>query len=454
MGLSTHLVLFAAYALGAAVVAFGLPDAAPEVGAHLAYALGGCVFLAAALLHEVMARRVNQSDMKESVQEARRITLDLERDIDNIREDVALLGGAGAGIIAGDGTSHADLVQEMRVLQSLVSELERGARGGGPQSQSHPQSDAESGSESDEETAAPASIAEATVPEPALSVDAAAAPAVAAAGPADRQVTAPSGAQRLPARRRHRPRPVLTGLSQGEILDITRAALRDNRVDLYLQPIVALPQRQARFYEAFSRIRNESGDLILPDQYIPLAAEAGLISTIDNLLLFRCIQLVRRTERANNDAGFFCNISSSSINDAELFPQFLEFIQNNQPLAKRLLFELSEADLRTPGIVEPLARLTALNFGLSIDHASDLSVDFAELADRNVRLVKIGVSHFLAEAGDRGAELVARIKSHRIDVIVDRVEEENSVIGLLEANVSYAQGFLFGEPRPSPESAG
>jgi EAL domain-containing protein (putative c-di-GMP-specific phosphodiesterase class I) len=39
-------------------------------------------------------------------------------------------------------------------------------------------------------------------------------------------------------------------------------------------------------------------------------------------------------------------------------------------------------------------------------------------------------------------------------VIADRVEEENIVIGLLEANVSYAQGFLFGEPRPSPELAG
>ena len=107
---------------------------APEVGGHLAYALGGCGFLAAALVHEVMARRVNQSGMKEPMQEARRIALDLEWDIDNIREDVVLLGGTGAGITAGDGTSHANLVQEMWSLQSLVSELERGARGGGPQS--------------------------------------------------------------------------------------------------------------------------------------------------------------------------------------------------------------------------------------------------------------------------------------------------------------------------------
>ena len=132
MGLLTHLVLFAAYALGAAAVAFGLPDAAPDVGKHLAHALGGCVFLAAALLHEVLARRMSQTEMKESVQEGRRVTLDLERDIDNIREDVARLGGTGAGIIAGDSatTSHAELVQEMRVLQGLVTRLEAGATGG------------------------------------------------------------------------------------------------------------------------------------------------------------------------------------------------------------------------------------------------------------------------------------------------------------------------------------
>ena len=443
MGLLTHLVLFAAYALGAAAVAFGLPDAAPDVGKHLAHALGGCVFLAAALLHEVLARRMSQTEMKESVQEGRRVALDLERDIDNIREDVARLGGTGAGIIAGDSatTSHAELVQEMRVLQGLVTRLEAGATGG---------ADPDPTRDSEE---APAAV-EATAPAATESSETEEASPVGAPTAPARQVAVTPPPERLPARRRHRPRPVLTGLSRGEILDITQAALRDNRVDLYLQPIVTLPQRQARFYEAFSRIRNENGDLILPEQYIPLAADAGLISTIDNLLLFRCIQLVRRAERNNDDAGFFCNISSSSITDAEFFPQFLEFMQNNQQLAKRLLFELSESDLRAHGIVEPLARLTALNFGLSIDHASDLGVDFAELADRNVRFVKMGATNFLAQAGDAGAELVARIKSHGIDVIADRVEEEESVIGLLEANVRYAQGFLFGEPRPSRESAG
>ena len=196
MGLLTHLVLFAAYALGAAAVAFGLPDAAPDVGKHLAHALGGCVFLAAALLHEVLARRMSQTEMKESVQEGRRVTLDLERDIDNIREDVARLGGTGAGIIAGDSatTSHAELVQEMRVLQGLVTRLEAGATGG---------ADPDPTRDSEE---APAAV-EATAPAATESSETEEASPVGAPTAPARQVAVTPPPERLPARRRHRPRP-------------------------------------------------------------------------------------------------------------------------------------------------------------------------------------------------------------------------------------------------------
>ena len=69
--------------------------------------------------------------------------------------------------------------------------------------------------------------------------------------------------------------------------DTIRASLEENRVDLYLQPIVSLPQRKLRYYEALSRLRAEDGSVIMPAQYIKVAAPAGLMSVVDNLLLFR-----------------------------------------------------------------------------------------------------------------------------------------------------------------------
>src|SRR6185503_2473162 len=81
---------------------------------------------------------------------------------------------------------------------------------------------------------------------------------------------------------------VLGGRDRGELLETIRSSLEENRVDLYLQPMVSLPQRKLRYYEALSRLRDKEGKVIMPAQYMQVAGRAGLMSVVDNLLLFRC----------------------------------------------------------------------------------------------------------------------------------------------------------------------
>lgn len=104
-------------------------------------------------------------------------------------------------------------------------------------------------------------------------------------------------------------------LDETHILEIIREALRLDRIDVYLQPIVSLPQRRKRFYECYTRIRDEAGNVIGPGQYIDIAERAGLVSAIDNMLLFRCVQLIRRSQQRNYDTAFYCNISASTLAD-------------------------------------------------------------------------------------------------------------------------------------------
>jgi cyclic-di-GMP phosphodiesterase TipF (flagellum assembly factor) len=64
--------------------------------------------------------------------------------------------------------------------------------------------------------------------------------------------------------------------SQEEILlQTVRDALADNRVDLYLQPVVSLPQRRTAYYESYSRLRDSTGRIMLPAEYLPAAEPAG-----------------------------------------------------------------------------------------------------------------------------------------------------------------------------------
>jgi len=102
-------------------------------------------------------------------------------------------------------------------------------------------------------------------------------------------ISAPSGAD-------------LRSAEDQEVLGIVQEALRLDRVDVYLQPIVSLPQRKNRYYECFTRIRSENGTVIGPGQYIGVAEREGLVSSIDNMLLFRCIRAGRyRIRTANHD---------------------------------------------------------------------------------------------------------------------------------------------------------
>jgi len=238
------------------------------------------------------------------------------------------------------------------------------------------------------------------------------------------------------------------------LLETIRASLEQNRVDLYLQPIVSLPQRKLRFYEALSRLRSEDGKVIMPEQYIKVAAPAGLMSVVDNLLLFRCVQIVRRLSQKQRDVGVFCNISGDTLADAEFFPQFLEYMHHNSVLAGHIVFEFAQDAVAKAGPQGEtnLAYLSSLGFALSMDHVSSLAIDF-------IKLKKMGFRHFKMRAhtltsGMTGANAAVTAEDFKkllerngLNLIAERVEDEKTVVQLLDYGVDYAQGYLFGEPR-------
>ena len=232
-----------------------------------------------------------------------------------------------------------------------------------------------------------------------------------------------------------------------ELLRTIRDTIEQSRVDLYLQPIVSLPQRKLRFYEALSRLRTEEGSVIMPAQYIKLAAPAGLMSVVDQLLLFRCVQIVRRLMQKQRDIGIFCNISGVSLIDAEFFPQFLEFMHANRDLAGQIVCELSQEDVKCAGAEGEanLASLARLGFALSLDRVESWEFDFTKLRTLGFRYIKVRAAMLIQE--NAVVNMKKLCERHGLNLIVERVEDEGTVRQLLDFGVDCAQGYLFGGPR-------
>lgn len=246
----------------------------------------------------------------------------------------------------------------------------------------------------------------------------------------------------------------LDGVAEPELLEMIRTSLEENRVDLYLQPTVSLPQRKVRFYEALSRLRSESGSVIMPAQYIKIAAPAGLMSVVDNLLLFRCVQIVRHLMAKNRGVGVFCNISGDTLRDAEFFPQFLEYMQHNRDLGGQIVFEFAQDSVLKAGREGEanLKRLNEIGFALSMDNIQTLALDFGKLRGLGFNYLKVRADILTKGMGAAGAAVAAEdfknlLTRHGLNLIAERVEDEKTVVQLLDYAVDYAQGYLFGEPR-------
>ena len=247
---------------------------------------------------------------------------------------------------------------------------------------------------------------------------------------------------------------------RNELLETIRASLEENRVDLYLQPIVSLPQRKLRYYEALSRLRDAGGQVIMPSQYMQVAGQAGLMSVVDNLLLFRCVQVLRRLAVKTREIGIFCNISAETLADDEFFPQFVDYMQANRDLAGLIIFEFAQdAVLKAgPAGERNLARLAEMGFGLSMDHVETLALDFVRLKALGFRHIKVRATTMVEGMNGAGAAVAAEdfkklLSRHGLNLIAERVEDEKTVVQLLDYAVDYAQGYLFGEPRAVRDDA-
>lgn len=291
---------------------------------------------------------------------------------------------------------------------------------------------------------------------------AAAAPAPEGGAPRDETLVAQILARLEASRPAPEPAPGDASAGIAGIAAMVRDALDANRVDLYLQPVVGLPQRRTCFYEGFTRLRTAAGEVVAPGAFLAAAEAAGLIAEVDNLLLLRCVQIVRRLTKSDRRVGVFCNVSIRSLADEDFFPGFLDFLRRNGDLAGALIFEMPRAAFETRSAIAArnMARLADYGFRFSLDQVSDLNIDLNELQRAGVRFIKIPGERLVAAlhggepvAGrEPGAlppqDIAGLFARYGVDLVAEKIETEAIVVEVLDLDIAYAQGHLFGAPRP------
>lgn len=483
----TQVLLFVSYAiLGLATMI--IPPRIFGWDQQLFGFLGMFVFFGAWQLQNWIVASRTESNANTRLDQLEDVALILRKDIERTRREMASRGREGEA-------KSETLVSELKMLQTLLTQVSRkeielgkpapkGGKSapskeealelsvdhlpenkaplesGEPESASEPDTEGTASEELEFEAPEDEQITEADLEELDLTPEEAALVVVDdGSAPGQRQKQeAPGGSKAAPASARagqpnkgpKRKAPIRLIKREDQLLQVVRSSLSENRVDLYLQPIVGLPSRRVVHYECFSRVRDEEGRIILPRQYMKVAETKGLIGTIDNLLLFRLIQLVRRLGKRRPELRFFCNMSRYSMMDEEFFPQFIDFMTANREFSGRLVFEVSQDDYNAleGDVIDRLQALGRKGFGFSMDMVRDFNQDFAKLEGHYFQFIKADLTDILVanpEAGDVET-FKSSLRLKGMQLIASRIEDETNVLKALDAGVEYSQGYLFGEP--------
>jgi diguanylate cyclase (GGDEF)-like protein/PAS domain S-box-containing protein len=229
------------------------------------------------------------------------------------------------------------------------------------------------------------------------------------------------------------------------------AALEENRLVLYFQPIVRIADGRVSHHEVLLRMIGREGELIAPGLFIDVAESTGLIRRIDRWVIEETVAVVARRP----EATLALNLSSRSFDDDLAFEAMQSALARFGVAGNRLLLEITEtATLANIGsATRIIERMRGLGCSFGLDDFGVGYSSFQYLKELPVDFVKIDGS-FIKNLTRNPDDIVfvkalnEAVKGFGKVTVAEFVEDQESLAILREIGVDYAQGYLLGRPGP------
>ena len=237
---------------------------------------------------------------------------------------------------------------------------------------------------------------------------------------------------------------------------ITRA-VDDDRFELYYQPIVGIdvpPGQQPGHYELLLRMRDENGNVVSPNQFIPAAERYNLMSTLDRWVVSKVLnELADRGHDGEARYTLAINLSGTSLSE----DRFLDFVtrelERHRPPDGAICFEITEtaAISSLSRVVHFMQTLKGLGCRFSLDDFGSGLSSFTYLKNLPVDYLKIDGQFVANVAHDSVDESMVRAINDvglalGIQTIAERVETQEVFDKLGMLGVGFAQGYYVARP--------
>jgi len=246
-------------------------------------------------------------------------------------------------------------------------------------------------------------------------------------------------------------------------------ACDESRFELFYQPIVPIGpptvpgttthDHEREHFELMLRLRDESGALVTPAEFIPAAERYNVMPAIDRWVVRQALdRLVHRIGSGVKPFTIAVNLSGTSLNDERFLEYLIAELSNSELVAGAMCFEITEtaAIANLGNVVYFMRELKARGCHFALDDFGSGLSSFMYLKTLPVDYLKIDgqfVENVTRDRVDRSmVEAISQVgKTMGIQTIAERVESPEVLAELGRLGVGYAQGFHIARPRPTTE---
>ncbi|MDQ3041055.1 MAG: PAS domain S-box protein [Acidobacteriota bacterium] len=234
-----------------------------------------------------------------------------------------------------------------------------------------------------------------------------------------------------------------------------RRAIEKDEFRVYYQPIVELETGAIREFEALIRWQHPQHGLVLPNDFIGIAEETGLIIPIGIWILAESCRQTAEWQKSfpQHNLSISVNLSAKQLMHPNLTAQVGEILEKTALNPRGLKLEVTESMVmeNSDKALSVIAELHALGISVSTD---DFGTGYSSLSYLHrfpFNCLKIDRSFVSKMDTDQKSEAIVRTilllaQNLNIETVAEGIETERQLVNLRQLGCKTGQGYLFSKP--------
>lgn len=241
---------------------------------------------------------------------------------------------------------------------------------------------------------------------------------------------------------------------ENKIIGMIHRAIKDDRVEVFYQPIYSTKHHKFISAEALVRIRETNGNLIYPNVFIPIAEKSNLIIKLGHLIFVKVCKFISENNIKNMGLQYIeINLSVAQCSYHSLSHDFIKVMNRYNIDSKCINLEITESASYSSKVtlLNNMNKLIQKGVTFSLDDFGTGNSNFNYVMDMPVKIVKFDkemVEEYFSNDKSNFimSNIIKMVKGLNLEIVAEGVETEQQLNSLIDIGIDFIQGYYFSRP--------